>query len=386
MCCCAICAGFCTANAICATGSKADSRIPYLLITFIYILAAGVMRYWGQNLAIDMLVYKLDCPSDVCQGVNVVYRLMFSLFSFYLVLTLVAAMPCTKNKLTSGSFLIKLVMLVVFTILSFLIPPDFFIGVYYIWVVLAAIFLVIQIVLLVDFAYRLHEFLMEKDMKKVILTFAMIGYLVSLGAFVGIYIVHASEDGCGAEKAFTIVTFIGTFLFTAISVMGWCEHGAVTPSATVCLYCYWLLFSALQENTRHCNTIRSNSSSTFEVLFGLALIAVNVTYAAFKVSRRTAAGAFSTKVTSDQELNVNGDTADDEKDVVSATTFHLTMMGCAAYAAMLMSDWGLAIVDLNNAEDVNGVVYIQMSSQWLAILMYTWSLIAPYVLKNREFE
>lgn len=385
----------CATNAICASGAKADSRIPYLLITFIYVLVAGVLRYWGKDMAFNLVVYSLDCPSEVCYGVAVVYRLMFALFAFFGTLTIVAALPCCRDKINEGPFFVKLLLLVGYTIVSFLIPPEFFDGVYYIWIVIAGLFQVIQIILNVDFAYRLHEYLMEKDMRKVILCLALFLYLSSLGAFIAIYLGHASEPDCGPETAFCVVTLVFTLIFTIISVMDWCAHGAVTPSAVVTIYCYWLLFSAFSENTRHCNTVRAaDGGSTFEVVFGLCVVAFTVAYAGFKISRRTGAGAFSTSgPRSDKTLQVNergvpeAAAAEEEEgtNTVSAFSFHLTMFSCSAYAAMLMSEWGLSISVDDDPEEMRGVVYIQMTSQWIAILLYTWSLVAPYVLTDREF-
>jgi len=75
--------------------------------------------------------------------------------------------------------------------------------------------------------------------------------------------------------------------------------------------------------------------------------------------------------------------------------FHLVMACAAMYMAMLLTTWGSTqdvsareqgshskvAYDLNKAS-----MWIKISTQWATILLYTWTLVAPLVLKNRDFS
>lgn len=401
-----------------------DFRIPYLILNWIWIALAAIMRFWGNEFAVNLFVWKMNlCDTDICYGVGVVYRLMFALFLFFGVLALIALCPGC-HKVSNASFIIKIIVLIALTIVSFLIPHGFFEDfVYYVFAAISAVFLVVQIILLVDWAYRCSEGLHEKEMFKTILAVSAILYLGCLGTFIGIWVVYASQDGCGAEGAFNIVTLVLTLIVTIISATSWCEHGAILPSAIVSIYSYWMLFSAMADNTRHCNPYAQSGTSVTEIVTGFIVLACSVTWAGFNISRRSAEGAFNSgddgnrkkelrgigvsedgTITKEayiagggtedkfNQFDVDGDgkiDASEMKRDVSAFSFNMTMMSCAAYAAMLLSDWGITIAEQSGAEatdSINGVVWIQLASQWVCMLLYLWSLIAPYLLSGRDFS
>jgi hypothetical protein len=77
--------------------------------------------------------------------------------------------------------------------------------------------------------------------------------------------------------------------------------------------------------------------------------------------------------------------------------FHLVMASCAMYMAMLLTNWG-STAEANDIDYQGGVltgqaydlsvetVWIKFVSQWLTMILYGWSLLAPVVCKNRDFS
>lgn len=68
--------------------------------------------------------------------------------------------------------------------------------------------------------------------------------------------------------------------------------------------------------------------------------------------------------------------------------YHLMMVVCSFYMAMLLSDWSIQPVDKLSA--VSNVAiesfWVKLVSQWLCLLMYAWTLLAPYLLRDvRDF-
>jgi len=66
--------------------------------------------------------------------------------------------------------------------------------------------------------------------------------------------------------------------------------------------------------------------------------------------------------------------------------YHLIFMLASAYIAMIFTSWSLqgALHRLTNSKDWPSV-WVKMCSQWLCVLLYIWSLIAPALLKDRHF-
>ena len=61
---------------------------------------------------------------------------------------------------------------------------------------------------------------------------------------------------------------------------------------------------------------------------------------------------------------------------------------CAMYIAMLLTSWGSRqeIEDTKLSYDLSiQAVWFKIITEWLTIILYLWTLIAPYVLTDRDF-
>jgi len=223
------------------------------------------------------------------------------------------------------------------------------------------------------------------------------------------------------------MTFLLPMIFTCLSVTSWCEHGALLTSAVVSTYCYWLGFSGMSSDPSSCNALSSSSGDTVHLVIGLLIAALTVTYAGYSLSTQNLMGdkpdeekalkpnsdskdvqntdsadatteADASKATSDanarsddeEEEAAEGTDASDEE-VKQTSRFHLFMACSAAYMAMLFTSWGVgdsadgqtavpASYDINQEN-----LWIKIVTQWITALLYIWTLVAPYMLKNREF-
>jgi len=184
------------------------------------------------------------------------------------------------------------------------------------------------------------------------------------------------------------------------------QHGAILPSSVCTAYCYWVLYSALSENPNLvCNS--SGGKSDLRTIVGFILAAISVCYAAFNASQNTHSLSLTAKATSDEHEDTADDKAapikyhdaaeaedaaieksEDEEVALKEQTsqawrFQLMMASGACYACMLLTDWGEATDAKSNPGMTS--VWIQIASQWLCCILYTWSLVAPYVCNNRDF-
>mmetsp|Transcript_28540 Transcript_28540/g.47951 ORF Transcript_28540/g.47951 Transcript_28540/m.47951 type:complete len:155 (+) Transcript_28540:91-555(+) len=59
----------------------------------------------------------------------------------------------------------------------------------------------------------------------------------------------------------------------------------------------------------------------------------------------------------------------------------------SGYYAMVLTNWAIMQANDSQSDPRNGrtAMWIQAAGQWIAVLLYIWSLMAPKILTNREF-
>lgn len=66
--------------------------------------------------------------------------------------------------------------------------------------------------------------------------------------------------------------------------------------------------------------------------------------------------------------------------------FHFVFMLAAMYMAMLFTGWSLEGASSELSLDKgNHSAWVKIASQWLVYLLYVWTMLAPKVLRDREF-
>ncbi|RHZ34271.1 hypothetical protein DYB37_009279 [Aphanomyces astaci] len=72
--------------------------------------------------------------------------------------------------------------------------------------------------------------------------------------------------------------------------------------------------------------------------------------------------------------------ASDGSDVPS-WQFHLIMVVGAMYMAMVLTQW-----DTASGHEDGAAMWVHITSQWVSIAVYMWTLVAPYLVPDREFR
>ena len=72
--------------------------------------------------------------------------------------------------------------------------------------------------------------------------------------------------------------------------------------------------------------------------------------------------------------------------------YHVMMAMCSLYMAMLLTNWSSLPAEMvglpsSQVEDVNmQSFWVKIVSQWICLLIYAWTLLAPYLMRNhRDF-
>jgi hypothetical protein len=408
--------------------------MPYLFFLFANTILAAVLRFWGGPMLLDLYVYQLEvCDSEKCVGYGAVYRISFALFLFYLP-------HAIGNKYNVGVALgwcWKTMCYLLLLVCAYLIPDVFYEGYVEVARVVSGFFLFLQVVILIDWAYRWNESWLAdgRDWKMGVLLAAVAQYICSLSLFVMCWKLYADE-GCSLQRSFIIITFIVTLLFSLASMTEAIEHGALLPSAVVTLYSYFVLYSALNSDPSDCNPqLDLNWPSEFSSALAFCIAGFSICYAAWSLAH--SGTLFSTSNNSDSpELeNLTSSAspspedftspAASDKDVEQASEvvtekyqaadgeenggdsapaltasdrqmlfkFHMVLAAASMYLAMLLTNWG-SLQEAQNGVDQGGKAYdlslvamwIKIVTQWVAMGLYTWSLLAPYVCTSRDFS
>jgi len=74
----------------------------------------------------------------------------------------------------------------------------------------------------------------------------------------------------------------------------------------------------------------------------------------------------------------------------SFSLFHLAFALGAMYVAMLLTSWQVIDVDKNDktgfADTGTVSTWVKVVSSWLTILLYVWTVVAPIMLPNRDWN
>jgi len=300
----------------------------------------------------------------------------------------------------------------------FVIPNVFFQYYGYIALVGSGIFIVIQLILLVDFAYTWTENWVqnyEENEEDKRWYYALLGsslslYLLSVAATILLYVFFCKDSTCYANIIFITVNIILAVLYSCASVSSKVQEinpkTGLLQSAVVAFYSTYLVGSALlSEPDQKCNpflavdnkSIPQNISLAFGALFTM----VSVCYSTIRVA---ASVPVSSSADSEALMEIsNKDEISDSKSSVTVdpslddeaeetcynySFFHLTFALGAMYIGQLLTDWSSVSVQDYQPTMVDfgwGSVWVKIVSSWVVVALYCWTIFAPYFMPDRDW-
>lgn len=430
-------------------GSSFSTRLSY---AFLFLLNAIVSWIMLTDVAIRQLqkIARFGCEGVEC-GFFAVHRLNFSLGILHLMLaSLLVGVHSTTNprsKIQNGFWAPKLLLWALLTVVSFFIPDKFFIGwSTYISVIAGALFLLVGLVLLVDFAHEWAETCIEHvenddEYSNVWKTLLVGGtgalYVGSIVMSVLTYVFFC-HGGCSMNQAAATVNIIFAVIVTVVSVnptvQEYNPNCGLAQSAIVTAYCTYLTLSAVasEPDDKQCNPlVRSNGARTASVVLGAIITFVAIAYtttraaanSAFNGSKgggsiainydepisssdvitsepsarnemrmqaireAVAVGTLPESALYDQSWLYNEDDEDEER---VATKYNYALFH---FIFFLASQWIAVLLTMNVQQDDFGdfvpvgrtyfYSWVKIVSAWICYLIYGWSLVAPVVMPER---
>ncbi|KAF4571365.1 hypothetical protein EYR40_007826 [Pleurotus pulmonarius] len=330
---------FCTSTAAsmfcksCNCNSSIATRIGFAMIFALNSMLAWLMKTdWAIKL-IEKYSYdyiKMDCAGDKCYGVLAVHRICFALSLFHLILsTSLVGVQDTKDKRASiqnGWWGPKVLLWIILVIISFFIPNGFFMfwG-NYVSLIGATIFILLGLVLLVDFAHSYSEMCLDKwensptnsNMWQYILvgsTAAMYAFAITLtGVMYGFF----ANSGCTLNRFFISFNLALCLVITIMcihpTIQEYNPRSGLAQSGMVAAYCTYLIVSAVSNHAhaaQGCNPLlKAGGTRTTTVVLGGIFTFVAIAYSTTRAATQSRALSGSSKKSGALHLPIDNEIA-----------------------------------------------------------------------------
>mmetsp|Transcript_15437 Transcript_15437/g.27284 ORF Transcript_15437/g.27284 Transcript_15437/m.27284 type:complete len:405 (+) Transcript_15437:329-1543(+) len=318
----------------------------------------------------------------------------------------------------------------------------------YVWFARVGSFfmIVLQQIILVDFAYTLNDKLYNMAGDTVddwgsghyaLLGLCLTNFAVAITGIVLMFVFYTS--GCDDSTTFVSLTLIFIVILTALQITSDPEHGHnLLVTSVVAVYITYLTYVAVSSNPNgDCNPNYSDDETALSVVLGLAITFVSICGTVYFSSRSMTnlmdgdveqskrsqlnavlTGSASSDAANEEapanaaSVNSSGDPntgaaagADAEQaaadsvayaagwkaamnDGGHAMRFNIAMMLIAMYWCMVLTDWGNVDRSASGASPTNGKIamWMNITASWICTLLYGWTLVAPRVFPDRDFS
>ncbi|KAF6116086.1 serine incorporator 1 [Phyllostomus discolor] len=379
----------------CPSGNNSTvTRLIYALFLLVGVCVACVMLIPGMEEQLNKIPgfcenEKGVVPCNILVGYKAVYRLCFGLAMFYLLLSLlmikVKSSSDPRAAVHNGFWFFKFAAAIAIIIGAFFIPEGTFTTVwFYVGMAGAFCFILIQLVLLIDFAHSWNESWVEK-----------------------------------MEEGNSRCWYADPLFFCILKIMESQPRSGLLQSSVITVYTMYLTWSAMtNEPETNCNPsllsiIGYNTTRTApkdgqsvqwwhaQGIIGLILFLLCVFYSSIRTSNNSQVNKLT--LTSDESTLIedggarsdgsleDGDDAhravDNERDGVtySYSFFHFMLFLASLYIMMTLTNW-YRYEPSREMKSQWTAVWVKISSSWIGIVLYVWTLVAPLVLTNRDFD
>lgn len=308
---------FCTSTAAsaffksCNCQSSIATRVGFALI---FCLDAALAWLSLNRFIMDKLEswtwnwLKMDCETDKgrCYGVLAVHRITFALALFHFILgaSLVGVKDTRTHRaaIQNGWWGPKLLAWALLVVLTFFIPNGFFaFWANWIGLILATIFILVGLVLLVDFAHSWSETCLDRwqETDSNFWKFTLIGstaggYIVVIVATALLYTYFAAS-GCGLNITVITLNLFFTIGLTALCISPQVQEAnprsGLAQSSMVAAYCTYLIASAvMNRDDEKCNPItrgRGTNAKTTTVVLGAVFTFLAIAYSTSRAATQS---------------------------------------------------------------------------------------------------
>ncbi|KAJ8961093.1 hypothetical protein NQ318_008769 [Aromia moschata] len=442
-CCCGstACSLCCSACPSCRNSTS--SRIMYAIMLLVGTVVACITLSPGLQSALKKVPFcangtgsylpdsvVIDCDKAV--GYLAVYRICFILTCFFVLMAVmmigVKSSKDPRAGIQNGFWGIKYLLVIGGIIGAFFIPEGTF-GVT--WMYFGLIggfgFIIIQLILIVDFAHSWaeawvgnYEETESKGWYFALIGVTLLNYAISITGIVLLYVFFTTSSSCDLNKFFISINLILCVIASAVSILPAVQdkfpRSGLLQSSVVTLYVVYLTWSAVANSSEECNPglwgifgIKSSNKTNFDVI-GLMIWMGCVLYSSLRSASNSSKITMSERMLTKDNGAVRGygsgnlvenEGADgddggesgkkvwdneDESVAYSWSFFHVMFALATLYVMMTLTNWYKPNSSLEQFNYNAGSMWVKAISSWLCLALYGWTLIAPVALPDREFN
>lgn len=403
-CCAASTCGLC--STVASGISRKSARLAYCGLFGLSLVVSWILREVGAPLLEKLPWINSSTQTKTWYQEQAVLRVSLGNFPFFAILALIMIGVKDQNDRRDswhhGGWTAKMVIWILLVILMFFLP-NVVITVYEILSKFGAgVFLLVQVIILLDFTHSWNDAWVEKDEQKwyIALLAVSIGCYLAAFAFSGILFIWFNPSGhdCGLNVFFIVMTMVLAFSFGIIALHP-AVNGSLLPASVISVYCAYVCYTGLSSEPRDyvCNGLHNKASavSLSTLILGMLTTVLSVIYSALRAGSSTTflSPPSSPKAGTKKPL-LEGDDVEEGKETkekearpvsYSYSFFHLIFALASMYSAMLLSGW-TSSSDSSDLVDVGWTsVWVRICTEWVTAALYIWTLVAPLIIPDREF-
>ncbi|KAH7426563.1 hypothetical protein KP509_10G006400 [Ceratopteris richardii] len=404
-CCACGCCGLCSSAA--GKITQRSARIAYCGLFALSLIIAWIMREISAPLMRKISWINTSSSttrSDEWLEMQAVLRVSSGSFLFYTLFALVMIgvkdRKDWRDSLHHGAWTAKLIGWFILTVLMFFLPNGVMIGYGILSIVGSGLFLLVQVIILLDFTHNWNAAWVAKDEQFWYAALLFASVVCYLGTFTlsGLlyYWFSPSGETCSLNVFFITMTLILAVGYCVISLHPK-VNGSLLPASVISLYCAYVCYTGLSSEPRtyECNGLHNHSAavSTSTLILGMLTTVLSVVYSAVRAGSSTTflSPPSSPRGGSQALLESGSKDEENEKDESRPVAyvysfFHIIFALATMYSGMLLTGWTTAGNDSEQLVDVGWPsVWVRICTEWITGGLFVWSLVAPLIFPDREF-
>ncbi|KAA6404213.1 MAG: putative serine incorporator [Streblomastix strix] len=236
-------------------GTIISARIGSLVILTFGAILALIGSYLGfkifHNKPFGPDIGKCEGDLEACANKLLAIRLGTGVILFF-VLMLILSLPIlccgagsTCLMLQNGCWIIKIFIFLAICVGTYFLPPNSTQALYYIVLIGSAIFLILQIAILIEFFASWNDNWLAKEWNKGLMAVFVIG---CIGYLILVALTFTFFHTCTKDIVFTVVTIVLAIILVIIT--GCIPSASFFTTVLVILYCIYLNFTTLISNNQ----------------------------------------------------------------------------------------------------------------------------------------
>ncbi|XP_075655633.1 uncharacterized protein LOC142625794 [Castanea sativa] len=406
-CCATSTCGLC--NCVASGITKRSARLAYCGLFGGFLILSWVLREVAAPLLEKIpWINTSDTQTKEWYQIQAVLRVSMGNFLFFAIFALIMIGVKDQNDRRDawhhGGWIVKMVLWILLVVLMFFLP-NAVISVYGTLSKFGAgLFLLVQVLILLDFTHAWNDAWVEKDEQKwyIALLVISIGCYIIAFTFSGILFIwfNPSGEDCGLNVFFIVMSMILAFAFAIIALHP-AVNGSLLPASVISLYCAYVCYTGLSSEPRDyvCNGLNNTKAvTTSTLILGMLTTVLSVLYSALRAGSSTtflsppsSPKSGGKKPLLEEEELEEGKEKEKKTDAearpvsYSYMFFHLIFALASMYSAMLLSGW-TSSSESSDLIDVGWTsVWVRICTEWVTAALFVWSLVAPLIFPDREF-